>query len=127
MPFIITGATVHASANAFYDWVFTQLCNSTPLNLRQNGVHLKYNQGQPVYSSRVVQKLLYEESEGALATLEQLFSQDNPLPGPTAEWSVATESQNLHLWVIYKMVGGKGREELSIQTVIHRVGGFTIP
>ena len=115
------------SATAFCTWIFTQLCNSTPLNVDTNAVRIKFVQGQPVYCISVLQRLLHQEFTAALAVLERLFAQDNPVPGTTVAWSEAVEAQNLHLGIIYRVVGGEGRGELAVEAVTHRVGGFVVP
>ena len=74
MPSIITGATVEVSARTFYDWIFAQLCNNTPLHVEENGVRLKIANNRVMYVNNAFQKLWHpRRKQGDGLTTNQAY------------------------------------------------------
>ena len=57
-----------------------------------NGVLLKIEAGRKIYSHDCLQKLTATEYDRALIILIDEFSQQQPPPGSTAEWTAAAEA-----------------------------------
>ena len=113
---LLPGPNPSQSGRDFKDFLHTALCVRTPLNVERNGVLLHITNNVKVYSTDCLQKLRWEELDGALAVLRELFCQLNPPPGSCAAWSNNAARAGHLVGRIYILQGGHARTgELGIQ------------
>ena len=102
------GRTVTESGLIFSDWIYGELCSSTPLSSDVNGMNCGFVNNAPTYYKEILTGLSKREVKKVEAQLRRLFNQDNPPPpGSTSEWSLQCEQQGLLLGHIF-VIGRQG-------------------
>ena len=77
---LLSGATPPESGSNFKEWLFTELCTQTPLNVETNGVLLCVRNNRKIYSHDCLKSLRRDELTQVLVIMRGLLAQINPPP-----------------------------------------------